>query len=156
MNSGGRLLLDSLVHEPENLFKNDNSGKLSNSSSKANKSSKSSKAGGEKEIADPESIADETVTGILNGDLSGGDSATNQLAATFSNQSFLNSVDGDSNALITAQDNFQKVQAGLDDALARIKNNVPAGKLTEFEEKELEIEVQLGLLAIAVQLPPEV
>ena len=123
--------------------------------SKADKESKSSKDV-EKEIADQESIKQATVTGILSGDLSGADSVTNQLTTTFSNQSFSNSVGGDSGALITAQENFEKVQGGLEDALAQIKATVVAEKVAAFVEKELEIAAQLDLLKSAVQLPAAV
>ena len=123
--------------------------------SKADKKSKSSKDV-EKEIADQESIKQATVTGILSGDLSGADSVTNQLTTTFSNQSFSNSVGGDSGALITAQENFEKVQGGLKDALAQIKATVVAEKVAAFEVKELEIAAQLDLLKSAVQLPAAV
>ena len=99
--------------------------------SKAEKESKSSKDG-EKEIADQESIKQATVAGILSGDLSGAESVTNQLAATFSNQSFSNSLGGDSFALITAQENFQRVQGSLEDALAEIKATLE-GDVSAFE-----------------------
>ena len=122
--------------------------------SKAEKESKSSKDG-EKEIADQESIKQATVAGILSGDLSGAESVTNQLAATFSNQSFSNSLGGDSFALITAQENFQRVQGSLEDALAEIKATLE-GDVSAFEVKELEIAKQLDLLKSAVQLPAEV
>ena len=107
------------------------------------------------EIADQESIKEATVTGILSGDLSGAESVTNQLAATFSNQSFSNSLGGDSFALITAQENFQRVQGSLEDALAEIKATLE-GDVSAFEVKELEIAKQLDLLKSAVQLPAEV
>ena len=114
--NGRRLLLD------DNLFAQ-NHRKRSRQRSKANKlRSKSSKDGGEKEIADQESIKEATVAGILSGDLSGADSVTNQLAATFSNQSFSNSVDGDGGALSTAQETFKRSRAVLGTPL--LKSNL--------------------------------
>ena len=92
------------------------------------------------EIADQESIKEATVTGILSGDLSSAESVTNQLTTTFSNQSFSDSVGGDSGALITAQ-----IQGGLEDALVQIKDIVVAdfpSCVAAFVEKELEIGLQ--------------